>query len=196
MTKPPPEPACDTRTAGLYYPTNHESDHGLPSGVSLHRLTSHADARGSLTEIFREAWGTGVSPVQWNAVSSEAGVLRGVHIHIKHADYLILLKGRAAIGLRDLRPGSPTAGATALVELRGTELSALTIPPGVAHGFYFDEPSTHIYAVSEYWDLADELGCHWADPALEIPWPPISPLLSERDAALPPLRDLIARLPF
>jgi dTDP-4-dehydrorhamnose 3,5-epimerase len=60
----------------------------------------------------------------------------------------------------------------------------------VAHGFLFHEPSLHIYAVSHYWDTADELGCRWDDPELGIPWPDAQPLISPRDAGLPPLRQL------
>jgi len=167
----------------------------LPQGVSLRSLQTHHDERGSLTELFRASWETGIDVVQWNYTESEARVLRGVHVHVKHADYLILLRGRASIGLRDLRIGSPTESMTALVEMQGTKLHALTIPPGVAHGFYFHEPSAHLYAVSEYWDQLDELGCHWADPALEINWPEVEPLISARDAALPSLRELVESLP-
>ena len=161
----------------------------------MRSLQTNHDERGSLTELFRASWETGVEVVQWNYSQSEARVLRGVHVHVKHADYLILLRGRASIGLRDLRNGSPTASMTALVEMQGTKLQALTIPPGVAHGFYFHEPSTHIYGVSEFWDPQDELGCHWADPALEINWPNPAPLISARDAALPSLRELVESLP-
>lgn len=167
----------------------------LPQGVTLRSLQTHPDERGSLTELFRASWDTGVDAVQWNYAESEATVLRGVHVHMVHADYLILLRGRATIGLRDIRPDSLTRGMAALVEMRGTEPHALTIPPGVAHGFYFHEPSTHLYAVSEYWDPEDELGCHWADPALEINWPCAEPLISDRDAALPSLRELVESLP-
>ncbi|MBA3241835.1 MAG: dTDP-4-dehydrorhamnose 3,5-epimerase family protein [Acidobacteria bacterium] len=167
----------------------------LPLGVSLRALSTHRDRRGSLTELFRAEWETGISPPQWNYAESEARVLRGVHAHFRHSDYLILLRGRSSIGLHDLREGSPTEGLSALVELRGEELSALYIPPGVAHGFYMHEPSIHAYAVSEYWDSADELGCHWADPGLGLRWPDASPLISERDAGLPPLSEL-KRLPL
>ena len=83
---------------------------------------------------------------------------------------------------------------SALIEMKGDELKALTIPHGVAHGFYFHEPSAHMYSVSEYWNPADELGCHWADPALNIPWPVTSANISQRDAEAPPLSDLTARL--
>ena len=169
-------------------------DQNLPQGVSVRSLQTHHDERGSLTELFRASWGTGIDVVQWNYSESEAGVLRGVHVHVKHADYLIVLRGRASIGLRDLRMGSPSEGLTALVEMQGTKPHALIIPPGVAHGFYFQVPSAHLYAVSKYWDPLDELGCHWADPALEINWPEIAPLISARDAALPSLRELVESL--
>lgn len=167
----------------------------LPQGVLLHSLKTYRDERGSLTEFFRTSWETGIDVVQWNYSESEARVLRGVHVHVRHTDYLIVLRGRASIGLRDLRRGSPTEGMAALIELRGTDLQALTIPPGVAHGFYFHEPSSTLCAVSEFWDLQDELGCHWADPALEIKWPEAAPVISARDAALLSMRELVESLP-
>jgi dTDP-4-dehydrorhamnose 3,5-epimerase len=167
----------------------------LPTGSQLRRLTMHGDERGVLTEMFRETWDVGISPKQWNMVRTAAGVLRGVHVHPRHVDYLLVLDGRATIGLRDLREGSPTAGLATTVEMRGDELSALTIPTGVAHGFYFHEPSIFVYAVSEYWDPADELGCHWADPALEISWPVKTALVSERDEAAPPLSEIVGLIP-
>jgi dTDP-4-dehydrorhamnose 3,5-epimerase len=167
----------------------------LPLGVHLRSLNTNCDQRGSLTEIFRASWKTAVEALQWNYVESEANVLRGVHVHVKHSDFLILLRGRASIGLRDLRRGSPTDGMTAMIEMHGDEHRSLTIPPGVAHGFYFHERSTHVYAVTQYWESSDELGCYWADPALEINWPDVAPLISERDAALPSLRELVESLP-
>jgi dTDP-4-dehydrorhamnose 3,5-epimerase len=166
----------------------------LPAGCSLRRLATHGDERGAFTELFRREWETGVDPVQWNVVRSEPGVLRGVHVHIRHDDYLTLPEGRATIGLRDLRRDSATAGLSALVELRGDDLQALTIPHGVAHGFLFHEPSLHVYAVTRYWDPEDELACHWADPDLELAWPERPTLVAPRDEAAPPLSDLLARL--
>ena len=163
-------------------------------GVGRRPLAMHADSRGAFTEAFRNSWGTGIEPVQWNLVRSHPGVLRGVHVHLRHDDYLIVVSGSATIGLRDLRRDSPTEGRTAMIELRGDALTALTIPPGVAHGFYFREPSIHLYAVSDYWNAADELGCHWADPDLQLRWPTVSPTLSPRDASAPSLQDLLIEL--
>jgi dTDP-4-dehydrorhamnose 3,5-epimerase len=166
----------------------------LPQGTVFVPLTAHADERGVFTELYRVEWGTGVTPVQWNAVRSEAGVLRGVHVHLRHDDYLTVPAGRASIGLRDLRRGSPTEGLASVVELGAESPGALVIPHGVAHGFYFHEPSLHVYAVTEYWDPADELSCHWADPELGIPWPARTALVSERDAQSQSLQELLAQL--
>lgn len=163
-------------------------------GVAVLSLTMHGDDRGTFTEVFRQEWDTGVEPIQWNVVRSEAGVLRGVHVHVRHSDYLVVLQGEAEIGLRDLRPGSASYGAATVVRLSEDALRAVVIPPGVAHGFYFPRPSMHLYSVSHYWDTDDELGCCWDDPGLEIPWAPGAPALSPRDRDLPPLSALEARL--
>lgn len=162
-------------------------------GVKLADLCTRADGRGSLTEIFREAWFSQPA-VQWNYVRSIAGVLRGVHGHFRHTDYLVVLEGSAVIGLKDLRPDSPTYGDAETVELRSRNLRALTIPPGVAHGFYFNQPSTLVYGVTHCWDGEDELGCRWDDPALGIPWPFTSATVSDRDAALPGLDVFTAQI--
>jgi dTDP-4-dehydrorhamnose 3,5-epimerase len=162
----------------------------LPFGVELHQLEPHADERGVFTELFRDSWGLPVTPAQWNTVRSERNVLRGVHVHWRHSDYLTVVAGRASIGLHDLREGSETEGLGALVELTGDQPAALTIPIGVAHGFYFHEPSIHVYAVSHEFDPGDELGCRWDDPALHIPWSSSEPSLSERDRTLGSLSEL------
>jgi dTDP-4-dehydrorhamnose 3,5-epimerase len=163
-----------------------------PPGVRLTPLQAHLDDRGSFTEVFRKAWPTGVDPVQWNVVSSQRGVLRGVHVHRHHADFLLLVTGAATIGMRDLRPGAESPAFT--VELAADQPRALTIPPGVAHGFLFREPSVHLYSTSEYFEPTDELGCRWDDPDLAIPWPPGEVLVSLRDAGLPSLADLRPQL--
>jgi dTDP-4-dehydrorhamnose 3,5-epimerase len=134
------------------------------------------------------------APVQWNAVSSRTNVLRGVHVHVVHWDYLLLVRGSALVALRDLRSGSPTEGESTIVELNSARVRALVIPPGVAHGFYFLEESIHIYSVSEYWNEEDELGCHWADPELQFDWPVSKPELSQRDASAGSLSLLLGRL--
>jgi len=153
-------------------------------GLQLRNLETHRDNRGELTEIFRNSW-VGDVPVQWNLVQSAPGVLRGVHGHFRHSDYLLVLGGVASIGLNDVRPGSKTQGRSDLILMEGERPQVLTIPPGVAHGFYFHSTCTTIYSVTHYWDTDDELGCMWNDSALGLAWPCEAPLISERDARLP-----------
>jgi dTDP-4-dehydrorhamnose 3,5-epimerase len=166
----------------------------LPDGVLWRPLAQHGDQRGSLSEIFRQEWATGIAPVQWVLCRSHPGVLRGVHVHPGHADYLIVIAGHATVGLHDLRPRSPTSGRAVAFSLRGSDLVALTIPPGVAHGFLFHEASAFVLATDSSWSADDDLGCHWADPALGIDWPSTPTSLSERDATAPPLARLVEAL--
>lgn len=162
------------------------------ASVTFTRLTPHADERGVFAEVFRESWPTGIGPVQWNLVTSRANVLRGVHVHVTHADYLMCIAGEMMLVLNDTRPESPTCGKVEVHTLSERELRAVTIPPGVAHGFYFAKPAMHIYAVSHYWDMRDELGCRWNDPALRIDWGVADPILSERDRAAGGFDDMVA----
>ena len=151
-------------------------------GVRIRRIEQHGDPRGVFAEVYRQAWYEDQQPVQWNVVSSEANVLRGFHCHVRHADLLTVVAGSMVLGLHDLRPGSATFGAASMIELPALSMT-VEIDPGVAHGFYFPEPSVHVYAVSEYWDESDELGCRWDDPEIGMDWPCSDPSLSERDGA-------------
>jgi len=153
----------------------------LPTGVHIQALKPHADERGVFTEIFREAWDVGCRAVQWNAVHSRAGVLRGVHAHVTHHDYLVVLSGVLVLGLHDVRRHGSSAGWSRIITLDAAAPQAITIPPGVCHGFYFPVPSTHVYAVSAYWNPQDELGCRFDSAELGLAWPDRDPLLSERD---------------
>jgi dTDP-4-dehydrorhamnose 3,5-epimerase len=167
------------------------SGSGLPEGVVIHPLTPHQDPRGMLVEIFRESWDLGCRPVQWNALTSAAGVLRGVHVHVRHVDHLVLAVGRILLGLHDLRPWSPTSGASQLIELDASVPRAVIVPVGVAHGLYSPEPSLLVYGASHYWDPNDELGCRWNSEELRLAWPATTPTLSERDATAGDYPDLL-----
>lgn len=166
----------------------------LPVGVRRRTLARHDDSRGWLSELFRDEWDTGVSPIQWNLVHSHARTLRGVHVHLVHWDYLTVPHGSMILGLKDLRTESPTFGLISTVTLNQSPFESWTIPPGVAHGFYFPEPSIHVYAVTAYWNLTDELGCRWNDPDLGIPWPDPTPLLSNRDQEAPSYAALMQKI--
>lgn len=185
------QPTKGLRKNARRAPLIHGQD-GLPEGVRIIPLDTLSDERGELTEIFRNAWIEPVNFVQWNFVKSKAKVLRGVHVHALHTDFLVFLSGRVQLGLQDLRDGRMRAGS--LLTLTCDKLFGIVIPPGVAHGFYFLEDSLHAYAVDQYWDMKDELGCYFADPDLSIPWNVSKPILSPRDAELPDLKTVKQQL--
>jgi dTDP-4-dehydrorhamnose 3,5-epimerase len=164
----------------------------LPEGVKLRPLTTREDRRGNLTELFREEWGLGQCPVQWNLVRSEANVLRGVHVHRKHIDYLTMPMGEIVLGLHDLRSTSSTHRLSLVFRLQAHDQHLVVIPTGVAHGFYFPEPATLLYAVSHCFDVNDEFGCRWNEAALGLAWPCQAPLLSERDRVAGSYADMIS----
>ncbi len=148
----------------------------------MHDLHPHQDARGNFTEIFRQSWTNGIAPVQWNAISSSVNVLRGLHVHVRHTDYLTVLTGGMRLCLRDLRPESPTHGLRRMLDIGVDQPVGIVIPPGVAHGFYFMQSTLILVAVSHYWSHADELACRWDDPETGLVWGALDPVVSTRDA--------------
>ena len=168
-------------------------DLSLPDGVVVRPISIYSDTRGDLSEIYREEWlpKSYPSAIQWNYVCSAANVLRGVHLHRKHYDYLTLLSGKMLLGLSDLREKSATYRMGCLLPLEQHQPRLVVIPPGVAHGFYFTCASIHVYGVSSYWSPEDEFGCLYSDPGLNIDWNlQQEPILSERDVQLKSLLEL------
>ena len=153
----------------------------LPEGVVLTRLAVHADNRGSLYELHRDA-PEGPRFAQWNVVRSAANSLRGVHVHAGHADGLHVISGTMVLGLHDLRPEDPARRLSVTVTLTGDAPLIACVPEGVCHGFWFPEPTLYVYGLTSGWDASDFLGCRWDDPALGLDWPAADPFLSPRDA--------------
>jgi dTDP-4-dehydrorhamnose 3,5-epimerase len=166
----------------------------LPEGVSVRELSVARDARGVFVEVFREEWQVGPRPLQWSLLHTNAGVMRGVKVHALHDDYQIVFSGRAMFGIADLRRGSRTEGAAAVVTIGVDGPGAITIPHGVAHGVYYAEATIQALGTSCYYDLADEIRVRWNDPMLAIPWPAISPRLSSEDADAPSAAEVRALL--
>ena len=101
------------------------------------------------------------------------------------------------LGLCDMRKESPDFMKSEIITLEAKEPKVVTIPPGIAHCFYYPIKSVLIYAVDEYWNNTDELGCMWNDAAFGLNWPLINdetPLLSERDISATTFDSLIREL--
>lgn len=164
----------------------------LPDGVVVKALAPHHDPRGIFTEMFRLEWDLGQAPMQWNALRSKPNVLRGVHVHRIHVDYLTTATGETFLGLHDLRAASPSRGLSTILHVTADNPRLVVIPPGVAHGFYFPVDSCLVLGTTHYFDPADDIGCRWNDPALGLDWPCDRPILSSRDATAGSLAEMAA----
>jgi len=169
-------------------------------GVLILEPARYADARG----FFSESWnrrrladqGVEVDFVQDNhSLSIAAGTLRGLHFQTPpHAQAKLVRCGRGALFdvAVDIRHGSPTFGQWVGVELSFENGRQLLIPEGFLHGFVTRVPETEIvYKCSDYYAPDCDAAVRFDDPDLGIDWGLTAPpILSEKDAAAPRLRDL------
>lgn len=164
-------------------------------GVRIITPTRHQDDRGWFMETYRADTGpTADLPlfVQDNHSCSHRGVLRGLHYQLQHPQGKLVrvTRGAAWDVAVDLRPDSPTHGEWFGTRLDAKDGSMLWIPEGMAHGFLALQDDTHLlYKCTASYAPGDERGIRWDDPDLAIDWPHEAPIVSDRDAALPFLRD-------
>jgi dTDP-4-dehydrorhamnose 3,5-epimerase len=163
--------------------------------VILVKARSFADHRGFFLETYKRsefaANGIPHSFVQTNRSHSSRGVLRGLHyqIHPQAQGKLVMaLTGEIFDVAVDIREGSPTYGQWVGQTLTEDNLRMLYIPAGFAHGAcVLSERADLLYQVTAEFASELECGIRWNDPDIGIDWPVTEPILSLRDAQLPPL---------
>lgn len=167
------------------------------SGLVLIKPRIFKDDRGFFIESYkkREFAQAGIPEdfIQDNHSRSAKGVLRGLHYQRNAAAQGKLVRcisgAMLDVGV-DIRSGSPTFGKWEAVELTAENSHMLYLPPGFAHGFLvLSETAEIMYKCTFEYSPNDEGGILWNDPEIGIKWPVKAPLLSGRDAALPPLKD-------
>lgn len=172
--------------------------------VVLIEAQAAADDRGFFSERFKrsafEAHGVPGVFVQENHSYSGPRVLRGLHFQNppKAAGKLVgVIRGEILDVAVDIRRGSPTYGQAVTEILSEKNRRMLWVPRGFAHGFCVTgEEADVIYNVDE--EFAPELdrGILWNDPAIGIEWPIEHPVLSPKDAQLPPLSEVDNRFTY
>lgn len=172
-----------------------EQHRGITSeidGVQVRPLDPIGDTRGSLCEVHRDTWDLAPRPVQWDFIFSKPGTLRGVHVHRLRWDFVVVLEGHAAIGLKDIRRTGSSFGAVMAIDIPEGRPTVVTIPPGVAHGVFASTALRYLYGLTVAWDGTDEnLGCRYDDTALAIPWPAAPLCVLPRDLELSDFATLI-----
>ncbi len=125
--------------------------------------------------------------------SSLKGTLRGLHYQYPNpqAKLVQVIQGAVIDVAVDIRRGSPDFGKWVGVELSSENRHQLYIPEGFAHGFcVLSETALFHYKCSDFYSPEDEKGVLWSDSELGIDWPVNGPLLSMKDSAYHPLKEI------
>jgi dTDP-4-dehydrorhamnose 3,5-epimerase len=176
------------------------TEQSLP-GVFLIDPMAFQDDRGFFMETYhlgkyREA-GLDRPFVQDNLSHSRRDTLRGLHYQLKHPQgkLIYVVTGEVLDIAVDIRRGSPTFGQWTGIQLSAENRCQLYVPEGFAHGFFvLSEAADVMYKCTDLYAPGDEYGILWSDPDLAITWPVANPILSEKDADNPPLKDVPANL--
>jgi dTDP-4-dehydrorhamnose 3,5-epimerase len=171
-------------------------------GVLVVEPTVHRDDRGFFLETYHRdryrAHGIDAVFVQDNHSRSVGPILRGLHAQrTKPQGKLVrAVAGEIFDVAVDIRRGSPTFARWAGERLSAANAWQLWVPPGFAHGFCVLSDAAEVeYECTALYDRADEITIAWNDPEIGIEWPLAQPVLSAKDAAAPPLADLLDLLP-
>ena len=171
-------------------------------GVKILEPSIFGDSRGYFLETFKapkyRECGLHQDFVQDNLSISRKGTLRGLHLQNpnQQGKLVMVLSGAVLDVAVDVRVGSPTFGRSVAVVLDDKTHRQLWIPRGFAHGFLvLSEEARFLYKCDALYDRGSEMSIRWNDPDLNIDWAFEHPLLSEKDAAAPLLRELTGRLP-
>jgi dTDP-4-dehydrorhamnose 3,5-epimerase len=170
----------------------------LVAGAFLLDLVRHEDPRGDFVKYYHQdsflAHGLDISFVEDFYSRSRRGVLRGMHFQAPpHAHWKLVtcLEGEILDVGFDMRRRSPTFGQWFEQTLSAGTPQAILLPPGIAHGFLaLSDQSLVLYKTSTIHHPESEGGILWN--SFGCLWPVDSPILSARDADLPPwtaLRD-------
>jgi dTDP-4-dehydrorhamnose 3,5-epimerase len=124
--EPRPDPA--TVTAGG------ERLQELIDGVRIRRAKPQVDERGSVTEIYSEAWDFTDEPLVYAYQTTiRAGFVKGWVVHFEQDDRLFFDDGALKVVLYDARVGSPTQGKVNELFFGSANRALLRIPRGVFH---------------------------------------------------------------
>jgi dTDP-4-dehydrorhamnose 3,5-epimerase len=168
-------------------------------GVIVVQPRSFSDERGYFLETYKksdfESAGIHGNFVQENHSKSMQSTLRGLHAQRspKAQDKFVrVVEGEIFDVAVDMRRDSTMFGRWISVVLSAENRRSLFVPAGCLHGFCVTSPEAQvIYKTTNEYAPELEYGVRWDDATLSIPWPVITPRLSERDQRWPSLEELL-----
>jgi dTDP-4-dehydrorhamnose 3,5-epimerase len=167
------------------------------NGVVLVKPRVFGDERGFFLELYKHSdylrAGIAGHLVQDNYSRSSRGVLRGLHYQKRpkaQGKLVTCLRGTIYDVAVDITRGSPAFGKWVGVELSDENRYLLYVPHGFAHGFQvLSESAEVMYKCTDEYAPAEDRGIIWNDPDIGVAWPLKDPVLSDKDAVHPRLRD-------
>lgn len=168
-------------------------------GVLILEPIVHGDRRG----FFLESWSQRTMEeadlfydfVQDNhSLSAQKGTLRGIHFQRgdkAQAKLVRCVRGAVLDVAVDLRPASATYKKWVAAELSAENKKQLLIPRGYGHAFLtLTDDVEFLYKADNYYAPEAEANIRWNDPEIGIVWPVTEPVLSQKDADAPLLKDI------
>lgn len=163
-----------------------------------------ADTRGCFYEALRydtllDASGHSFTPQQVNCSVSRRGTIRGVHgvlLPPAQAKFVSCIRGALVDIVVDLRLGSPAFGRHDVSYLNEENGAAVYLAEGLGHAFLALADDTCVqYVCSTMYVPGTQVEVDPMDPELALPWPlhGAAPLLSDKDAHAPSLREAAAQ---
>ena len=160
------------------------------SGSWIIEFQKFEDNRGYFYESFKEEdfqkqIGRQLSIKQTNTSSSSKGSVRGIHYALvppSQAKLVQCQRGSIKDYVIDIRVGSPTFGEFEEIDLSENSPTAIFIEEGLGHAFVALENNTIVtYYVSEKFNPEREKGINPFDKTLNVKWPDLELILSEKD---------------
>lgn len=141
-----------------------------------------------------KAAGIDVEFIQDNHSQSTKGVLRGLHFQkppFTQDKLCRVVRGEVLDVFVDLRKDSPTFGKSGSILLSEANKKEIFVPQGFAHGFLvLSDIADFEYKITALYSPENESGLLWNDSDLGIDWGIDNPIVNDRDAKLPKLKDL------
>jgi dTDP-4-dehydrorhamnose 3,5-epimerase len=132
-----------------------------------------------------------------HSYSAQKGTIRGIHFQkspMEQAKLLRCTRGSLMDYAVDLRSDSPTYKEWVAVELSAENKKQLFIPRGFGHAFIsLTDDVELLYKTDNYYSAECDTAILWSDPDLAIDWGTNNPILSDKDAKAPFLKELIYR---
>ena len=167
-------------------------------GLFIIKQNINIDKRGFLRETHNER----IIKKKFNFeyfTFSKKNILRGFHFQTKYTQskYVNVIKGKILDCVVDLRKNSKTYCKSFKIILSDKNSLGLFSPKGFAHAYYsYEKENLIYYKLDNYYKPNFEKGIIWNDKGLNIKWPSMKPIVSNKDKKLPSLEQCLKKINF